>query len=503
MAPFDGVEPLVPLLPVETGRVDPDVLATWHQALSSALAPDLPHDLLAIWLYTPEGPVLLAPEALAADALVPPPAAPHVASDALEAFREIFVRARYQSTLCQPVAYGRADVALLVVADLRPGLASDARQALLLDAAQQLAPTLARLARNWQAPDAPAAEAVPGADAGALLGKLGGAQVTEASVGGVLRALFSALAADVPHDAAEVLVRGAQPTQWLRLSGHERGPLWHAHEIELDADVPAALGLHDSPLPVQALRLDLPAPWKLLLPSLTSAPGSAVAARLALEGRTVGYLVLASGDRDLYGERERRLLAAVAPFLAARVEALVLSADLAAARARAASLQAVPTQLHKLTGLLATTRDTAAALREVVAEATALLPFHRVRFAVRLGATDRVAFVLPGETRAFADLPQAPIGTTLLEAVLQGERPYAADDTSGDREWIFPLRVSGETIGALLLAMQASDRLSNVQLAIAQQLADMLAPYLELRRRPYVRAPFTVGWKRSPSVPES
>ena len=36
-------EPLVPILRLDDGGDDADALATWHQALSNALAADVPH----------------------------------------------------------------------------------------------------------------------------------------------------------------------------------------------------------------------------------------------------------------------------------------------------------------------------------------------------------------------------------------------------------------------------------------------------------------------------
>jgi hypothetical protein len=498
-----GPLPLVPLLPVSDDRVDADVLATWHLALSNALAPDLPHDLLAIWLYTPTGPVLLAPEALAADGLTPPAAEPYVDLVALDAFAQVFVAARYRSTLCQPVAYGRGDVALIVLADLRSDLDTPERRAMLLEVSRTLAPTLARLARASTDQGPSPAGHGSAADAAALLLALSRTMVTEASIGGVLRALFAVLGQTIPHDAAEVIIPGAVQGMWLRLSAHARGSLWQQRQMVVGADVLVPLGLLDPATAAYAPAIDPSLDWSQVLPGLHVAPASAVVVPLLLEGRTIGRLILTAPDRELYGPREQRILSDIAPFLAARVEGLVRLADFSEARSQMASVQAVPAQLHRLTTILATSHDVAAALRDVVAEATVLLPFNRVRFAIRLGAPDRVAYVLPGEHRSFADLPQAPIGGSPLESVLLGQRPHATIDAGADREWIFPLRVSGETLGALLMVTSVEDRLSNMQVAIAQQLADLLAPYLELQRRPYARAPFAVGWKRSPSLPDA
>jgi hypothetical protein len=67
-APGEG--PLVPLLRPGDDPADPLTLVTWYQALSSALATDVPHDLLGFWLYPASGgSILLGPAELAADRL--------------------------------------------------------------------------------------------------------------------------------------------------------------------------------------------------------------------------------------------------------------------------------------------------------------------------------------------------------------------------------------------------------------------------------------------------
>lgn len=498
MTAFDAPLPLVPLPNWDDTRLDADDVATWHVALSSAIAPDLPHDLLAIWLYTANGPVLLAPEALAQDDLMPPRAAPHVDAEALDAFRQIFVQARYASTLCQPVAYGRADVALLVLADLREGLPEAPRRALLLDIAQRLAPTFARLARRWHEADVSTAARDATSD---LLEALSRAPSGDATPAGVLRSLLGVLRAAVPHEGASILVPGAVRGEWCRLTDHIGGSLWDNPALAVAEETLQSAGVLVSEPTVLAAPAAVGA-WGAVVPQLGEPPHSALVTPLRLEGRTVGLLVLASPDAQLYGMTERRLVTQVAPLFAARVEALLLSSEVAAARARAAASQAVPTQLQRLTTMLATNPNLADALREIATEATALLPYRRLRFAIRLGQSDRVAYALPGETRAFADLPMAPIGGSPLESVLLGERPNAVIAAGAEHELVFPLRVSGEVIGAMMLTAEGDDRFSGAHLAIAQQLSDIVAPYLELRRRPYIRAPFAPGWKRSPSVGE-
>jgi hypothetical protein len=487
--------PMVPLLPLDETRLDADVLATWHMALSGSLATDLPHDLLALWLYTPAGPVLVGPEALAADGLVPPPAAPHVASDAVEQFAGIFERAQYLETLVQPVAYGRSDVGLLVCASFAPSDRREARRDLLLDVAQQLAPMLARLARQWAQTEVQTREVGATADGASLLDALNAVTPHDATPAGLLQPLLRALDAALPHDAAVLLVPGTLADSWYRLSEHRTGPLWQDPACHVEDHVLRALGLATERAAVLSGAAD-PAAWTRLLPELNAVPASVLSVPLQLGHRYVGQLVLAAADPDRYAGSERRLASAVAPYLAARTEALLLAADAATARARSSALQAVPVQLGQLAALLAARPDTAEAMREFAAEATSLLPLRQLRFAVRLGAHDRVALVTPGETRAFADLPSQPITGTPLAEVLSGERPWGRIVSPVLVEHAFPLRVSGEIIGALLVGLAPNESLSRMHLALAQQLADLLAPHLELQRRPYVRPPFVPGWKR-------
>jgi GAF domain-containing protein len=141
---------LVPLLRLDEGLGDPVALATWHEALSDALAADLPHDLLGLWLYPTTGEVvLLGPSALAADDLAVPLPAPQLDPGQLDHLAEIVRVAGYGSTACVSVRFGKRDVGLLLVADLRPDRFGEVELLLLRSVAQRLAPLLGRMARQW------------------------------------------------------------------------------------------------------------------------------------------------------------------------------------------------------------------------------------------------------------------------------------------------------------------------------------------------------------------
>ena len=143
-----GDGPLVPLLRPDEDPADPVTLLTWHEALSSALASDVPHDLFAFWLYPASGgAVLLAPEALAADALIVPEP-PSVSRGQLALLEELVAGAGYRSTICVTSVHAGTDVGLLMFANLADGAHGPRERAAAQLAADTLGPSLARLARD-------------------------------------------------------------------------------------------------------------------------------------------------------------------------------------------------------------------------------------------------------------------------------------------------------------------------------------------------------------------
>src|SRR3712207_3660285 len=94
--PPTGSEPLVPILSVDDGQVDPVALSTWHQALSNTVAIEVPHDLMGLWLYpSAGGAVLIGPEELAEDDLVVPLPGPHLKPEQLSEIESIVLNAGY------------------------------------------------------------------------------------------------------------------------------------------------------------------------------------------------------------------------------------------------------------------------------------------------------------------------------------------------------------------------------------------------------------------------
>ena len=224
-------EPLVPILRLDDGSDDADALATWHQALSNALAADVPHDLLALWLYpTRGGVVLLGPEALAQDDLKVPLPSPQLQPQQLTILEEIVRDAGYASAVSLPIRFGRRDVGLMLVASLGPDRYRGLELIVLRLAAQRLAPSLGRLARQWGGTAHGAERAASLLDA-----------VVQATAAGVTpqafaAALGQALERLVPHDRLEVILSGPGGGRYYRLGEHLGGPLWTDPSLILDAD---------------------------------------------------------------------------------------------------------------------------------------------------------------------------------------------------------------------------------------------------------------------------
>src|SRR5687768_8593335 len=89
---------LVPAMPVDGGAPDPVALATWHLALASMTAVEIPNDIFALWLFpSAGGVVLLGPEALAQDHVKVPLPGPQLLQDDLYQLEEVLRRAQYPS----------------------------------------------------------------------------------------------------------------------------------------------------------------------------------------------------------------------------------------------------------------------------------------------------------------------------------------------------------------------------------------------------------------------
>jgi len=120
------------------------------------------------------------------------------------------------------------------------------------------------------------------------------------------------------------------------------------------------------------------------------------------------------------------------------------------------------------------TRAAAAILREVTGSSECW-------FVLRMGETEAV-ILEPGDPRPLLDLPLVPIADAPFAPVLRGEVPLVLRTLGDLEELLLPFRLAGRPFGVVVLAAPAGGRLAAVTHA-AQQLADALAPHLELLRR--------------------
>jgi hypothetical protein len=499
--PYRG-EPLVPILRVEEGLGDPVALATWHEALSDALSVDLPHDLLGLWLFpVGGGAVLLGPAALAADDLTVPLPSPQLQRRDLALLEEIVHNAGYGSVMALPIRFGRRDVGLLLAADLRPGCYADEEFVLLTAAARRLAPAMGRMARQWD-----------GGGAGDRAQRVAGLvdAVVEAGSHGstpqlYIAALSRALEALVPHDHLELLLSDAGGGRYYRLGEHVGGPLWTDPSLELGRELldPAALADAEGRILLADANRDprWPRGYFTAADPAGAELRAVVGARFGGAGGVAGYLIAGGIGPDLYDADDAALIARVAGLIAAQVGLLARAAEERQAL-RSPREQVVPSLLLQAAEALATARDPGEATRLVTEIAERFLPFDQMRYAVRLSEGDRVVLLEAGERRPLPDLPLVPVAGTALAQVLHGEIPSSFTLVQGEARLVVPLRVAGRVHGALVFIAAPPAVLNQAHVRPAQQLADVVAPHLELlRRAALLPPPFRPGWKREPRRP--
>lgn len=502
--PSSAGEPLVPILRLDDAGGDPDALATWHQALSNALAVDVPHDLLGLWLYPHTGGVvLLGPEALAQDDLSVPLPSPQVLPDQLAILEEIIRDAGYPSTVSLPIRFGRRDVGLMLLASLQPGRYRGMDLMVLRLAAQKLAPSLGRLARQWNG-----AGAARGHGAERIATLLDG--VARASAAGTspqrfAAALSHALEPLIPHDQLELILSGPGGGRYYRLGEHLGGTLWTDPSLMLDAtalDLAGLAGPHGRVLLGDAGR---DARWPRGYFTVADPAGAelraVVGARATGPTRLTTYLLLGSVGPDLYDDADAELLGRVAELIAPHVALLAEQAAREREEPEAPAPPAPPSQLFEISEVLALATEPHEATRRVAELAGRFLPFDELHFALRLSEGDRVVLLDPGERRPLPDLASVPVAGTGLGQVLLGELPNLFTLARGEARLIVPLRVAGRVHGALVLTAAPPAVLNRAHLEPAQRLADVIAPHLELlRRAAMLPPPFRPGWKREPKL---
>jgi hypothetical protein len=485
-----GAEPLVPILWVDDGDADPVALSTWHQALSNTLAVEVPHDLLGLWLYPARGDaVLLGPAELAADSLVIPTPDPHIKPEQLTQLEAVVLKAGYGSVSCVPIRFGKRDVALMLMADLRPDRYGSVERVVLQCVAQRVGPMLGRMARQWKS----AGGSVEGSVSrqqeriAGLLETLAQANQDSATPQRFVAMISRGLGPLLPHDHLELLVADGSGGRYFRLGEHPGGPLWNDSSLVISGDhldVATLFGSQPRLLVGDTYDDDR---WPRGLLTAVEAGGadlrSLVGGRMNLPSNVTAYLLAGSIGPELYGADDAELLALLAGLIIPQVGGFLRGEDAVAQPARSPENSPHAEQLFRIAGLLATTSDPAVATQLIVAEARRMLPFEKLIFALRMTQNDRVALLEPGERRTLASLPLISVTGTALARTLRGDLPCAFVQSGGEKRMIVPLRVAGRVYGALIFSAGPAGELNEHHVVPAQHLADIVAAHLELIRR--------------------
>lgn len=512
----------MPLLRVDEAGSDLEAIRTWREALADALAiQGIPQDLFALWIYPPGGEaVLIGPEALTQDHLLVPRAQPYVEPSQLGVLEEILRDARYGSAVAAAIRHGTADVGLVLLgsleADRYPATARIALDRMLM----AIAPMVGRVARRWtglREPDesgdssharVPEQLVSDVQRMSEMLASLGQAASGAGTPRDFILALSFAIQHLLPHDAIEILIPDATSEQTYRLSGHGHGPLWSDPQLVLPRSGCDVERIFEEAgvVRVRNTETDSRGPFPHTLGELGGGGArSLIGVRLRVLEKTVGFLMVSSPGPDFYQAEDVILLDHVGALIASRVDSFVLSWQHQVLKSHLAVLRHVPMHLSQIAETLAATPLLGEGTRQFARLAGQLLPLGHVEFAVRLGDEHRVAIVKPGDSTALPDRPQTPLAATPAARVIRGEIPYLLTETPSPTgpvsALVVPLRCGGQVFGALAMTSTAAEPLTRTDMAVAQQLADLIAPHFEILRRSAVSpVPFIPGWKRTPKL---
>jgi len=456
--------------------------------------------------------------------------APHLGQDELYTMEQRIRTAGYASAVCMAVPHGDRDVGLLLLAALRPSCYGLPEAVLLRNVADSLGPTLARVARQGREPaSAPREDGAPPpperrrsepgrklVELHALLAKLGLAESASRTPREFSEFISQALQPMLPHDRIQMLVPDASAQEHYRFDRHGPGTFWSDPALVVTREQfdPAALfGDSDDILVGDTSARSGPVAWCPEAPGQGKAAEtvrSVIGVRLLSQTRVAGYILLGGNGPDFFQPDDLELLRQVAALAAVRVDGFLLAWQVQVMRSHLSVLRNVPAHLGRMAEVLATTAHVGAATRLFAREAATVLPFDRMEFALRLGEADEVVIVAPGDSRPLPDLPLVSVTGTELGRVMRGELPHAYASARRQLETesgagqptaalVVPLRVAGRIFGCLTLLAAGADAFTRADIALAQQLADVLAPHLELLRRASLATPpVAPGWRRRP-----
>jgi hypothetical protein len=490
--PGRGRDFLLPVLPAGPGPADPVAVATWHLAVSDAMGAELPHDLLALWLF-PEagGVVLLGPASLAADRVQLARPTAFLGQEQLLALEDRVRLAGYASVIASPIRDQHRDLGLMLLAALAAGRFGPIQAIRLFEILRHFAPPFRELSERVLS--APGEVTLPRATDPDLLLATVARTASEARSGAELVTRLSAALQDLlPHDSLEIVVRDGLPggpgweslgrprsvRRWGAASGREGdgARLRSMDALEERIGGQGTLVVAD----VVADRGGLGWPARA-----EDHDGPRIHAMLALalpdQGERLGYVLLGSAATDLYRPADEAMLIPLAEVISGWVAAVSARREVEHLRRTVAALEGPGGAIARAVRLLAATPHFGAATQGVATILRELTGCTNCRFILRFGAGEAVE-VKPGEARPLLDLPLVPVQGATFATVLSGETPLLLLPSGEDEELVLPLRLAGRPVGVMILTGPGGGRLASVTLA-AQQVADTLAPHLELVRR--------------------
>ena len=472
---------LVPVLDLTAGAPDPVSIATWHLALSNLIGNELPHQLLALWVFPERGGViLLGPDALAQDHLDVALPEPHLGQDQLFELEETLRRAKYASAVAVPIRTEARDVGVLVIGSFEPGTYGPSSARGLHQLAERLAPSLTTLGGLLTAGADPVDPTIDEDTLPTAVART----VSEAPTGPELvRRLSGLLHPHLPHDRLEILAIANGTGAAIPLSGLTGRRRWGAGSTTWGDVTQLLTELMGDQTTATIANLGSEAPG-LTLPG--AGPGthrvtSVIGARLMLGSDLVGLIVMGHAVQGLYRAQDELTLERVAGLVGARVAAFRLESEVQALRGQLEVLQAPSLPVLRAAESLASTAHLGEALHRFGAEVREVLPHDRIRFLLRLTDEECVE-LLPETIRPLADLPLLTIQELPARAVLESERPWTLIHRHDSEGIAVGLRVAGRVIGAMIIEATHFGGPREAA-AVAQQFAAVIAPHLELVRR--------------------
>ncbi|HEX2250533.1 MAG TPA: hypothetical protein VHH32_09280, partial [Gemmatimonadales bacterium] len=286
----------------------------------------------------------------------------------------------------------------------------------------------------------------------------------------------------LPHEHLELLLGDGARNRYLRLGEHPGGALWGDPSLVISGEHLDVAGIFGDESSLIAEDIYDDARWPRGFLTAGDQGGtdirSLAGARLQLRNGTSAYLLAGSIGPDLYTQEDAELLNLLAGLITPQVAAFLPREALPAEHPKRDPHPHLEL-LARIAGLLATTPSSSVATELIAAEARATIPFDRLSFALRVPNTEHVVLLEPGETRPLGSLKPLSVETAMAR-VLNGDLPCAFEQEGKDGRMIVPLRVAARVQGALVFTAESAAALTEQHVVPAQQLADLLAPHLDL-----------------------